>query len=122
MPVVNVPGGGQSRNLARPNRVLGMDPYIHNRGWLYVNPAAFSMPAPGTYSNLARNALRGPSITQLDLTLSKKIPVRESMNFELWVEAYNILNSPVYGIQHGWIRHQQAIPGGAPVQLLVCFS
>jgi len=98
IPVVNVPGGGQSRNVARPNLVSGVDPYIHNQGWLYVNPAAFSMPAPGTYGNLARNALRGPSISQLDLTLSKKFSVREAMNFELRAECYNILNSPVYQV------------------------
>jgi hypothetical protein len=97
-PLVNVPGGGQSRNVARPNLVPGVDPYIHNRGWLYVNPAAFSMPAPGTYGNLGRNALRGPSISQLDLTLSKRFPVKEGMFFELRAECYNILNSPVYQV------------------------
>jgi hypothetical protein len=97
-PVVNVPGGGQSRNVARPDRVLGVDPYIHNQGWLYINPAAFSMPAPGTYGNLGRNALRGPGISQLDLTLSKKFSVNETMNFEFRAECYNILNSPVYQV------------------------
>jgi hypothetical protein len=56
------------------------------------------MPQPGTYGNLARNALRGPGISQLDLTISKKFPVKESMNFELRAECYNILNSPVYQV------------------------
>jgi hypothetical protein len=95
-PLVNVPGGGQSRNVARPNVVPGVDPYVHNRGWLYLNPAAFAMPAPGTYGNLRRNALRGPSITQLDLTLSKRFPIKESLGAEFRAECYNILNSPVY--------------------------
>jgi hypothetical protein len=96
--VVNVPGGGQSRNVARPDLVAGVDPYIHNQGWLYINPAAFSMPAPGTYGNLGRNALRGPGISQLDFTLSKKFTVKEQMNFEFRAECYNILNSPVYQV------------------------
>jgi len=95
-PVVNVPGGGQSRNVARPDLVPGVDPYIHNNGWLYINPAAFSMPAPGTYGNLGRNALRGPGMSQVDLTLSKKFPIKETMNFEFRAECYNILNSAVY--------------------------
>ena len=95
-PMVNVPGGGQSRNVARPNLVAGVDPYLHNRGWLFINSAAFSMPAPGTYGNLGRNALRGPGISQFDLTLTKKFFVRESMYFEFRAECYNILNSPVY--------------------------
>ncbi len=96
--LVNVPGGGQSRNVARPDLVAGVDPYIHNQGWLYINPAAFAMPAPGTYGNLGRNALRGPGIGQLDFTLSKKFIVKEQMNVEFRAECYNILNSPVYQV------------------------
>jgi hypothetical protein len=56
------------------------------------------MPAPGTYGNLARNALRGPGVSQLDLTLSKKFLVKENMNFEFRAECYNLLNSPVYQV------------------------
>jgi hypothetical protein len=97
-PVVNVPGGGQSRNVARPDLVAGVDPYLHDKGWLYLNPAAFAMPAPGTYGNLGRNALRGPGISQLDLTLSKRFPLRETMNLEFRAECYNVLNSPVYQV------------------------
>jgi len=56
------------------------------------------MPVPGTFGNLARNALRGPGISQLDLTLSKKFLVKETMNFEFRAECYNILNSAVYQV------------------------
>jgi hypothetical protein len=98
VPLVNVPGGGQSRNVARPDLVAGVNPYISNNGWLYLNPAAFAMPAPGTYGNLARNALRGPSISQWDLTLSKRIVVNETMNFEFRAECFNVLNHPVYQV------------------------
>jgi hypothetical protein len=97
-PLVNVPGGGQSRNVARPDVVPGVDPYLHNRGWLYLNPAAFAMPATGTYGNLRRNALRGPNISQLDLTLTKKFPIKESLNSEFRAECFNILNTPVYQV------------------------
>jgi hypothetical protein len=96
--LVNVPGGGQSRNVQRPDLVPGVDPYIHDRGWLYINPAAFANPQPGTYGNLGRNALRGPGISQLDFTLSKKFVVRESANLEFRAECYNLLNSPVYQV------------------------
>src|SRR5205085_10039179 len=70
-PLVNVPGGGQSCNVARPDLVPGVDPYIHNQGWLYVNPAAFSMSAPSTYGNLGGTALRGPGLSPVESTLSK---------------------------------------------------
>src|SRR5262245_20096315 len=39
-------------------------------GYMF-NPAAFSIPQPGAYGNLVRNALRGPSFFQIDATLSK---------------------------------------------------
>jgi len=110
-PIVNVPGGGQSRNVQRPDLVPGVDPYLHNQGWLYLNPAAFAMPKPGTYGNLGRNALRGPGISQLDLTLSKKFPVSERMNFEFRAECFNVLNSPVYQVPN------YATVSGAQVRL-----
>ena len=76
-PIINVPGGGSSRNTRRPDLVPGVNPYVVNGGTLWVNPAAFSVPQPGTFGNLGRNALRAPGISQLDLTLSKSLAVTE---------------------------------------------
>lgn len=90
--VVNVPGGGQSRNVRRPDVVPGIEPLLFNNGLAYVNPAAFSVPRPGTFGNSARNSLAGPAIAQLDLTLSKKFNITERVNIELRGEAYNITN------------------------------
>jgi hypothetical protein len=100
-PFVNVPGGGASRNVRRPDVVPGVNPYYVNNGTFFINPAAFAVPQPGTYGNLGRDALRGPSISQLDLTLSKKFPVNESMNFEFRAECYNILNNAVFAAPGG---------------------
>jgi hypothetical protein len=102
-PVVNVPGGGASRNVRRPDLVLGVNPYYVNKGTFFVNPAAFAMPQPGTFGNLARDALRGPSISQFDLTLSKKFPVTEAKNLEFRAECYNILNSAVFAAPGGGV-------------------
>ena len=102
VPVINVPGGGASRNRRRPDLVPGVDPYLHgmagNNAVLWLNPAAFAVPQPGTYGNLARNALRGPGMNQLDLTASKKIPFREGRSFEFRAECYNLLNHAVFQI------------------------
>jgi len=105
-PIVNVPGGGSSRNTRRPDYVAGVNPYIVNNGTLWVNPAAFAVPQPGTFGNLGRNALRGPGISQLDLTLSKKFSLTEKMNMEFRAECFNIMNSPVF-----------AVPGGSTPRL-----
>jgi hypothetical protein len=90
--IINVPGGGNSRNIRRPDRVLGVDPIIHDSGMAYINPAAFSIPAPGKFGNLGRNAIQGPKFGQLDLTLSKKFQFAERGNVEFRSEFYNILN------------------------------
>jgi hypothetical protein len=92
VPVINTPGGGSSRNVRRPDLVPGVDPYLNVGGVAFINPAAFSMPAPGTYGNLARNALHGPGLAQLDLTLHKRFPISENRNVEFRAEVYNILN------------------------------
>ncbi len=105
-PVINVPGGGSSRNTRRPDLVPGVNPYIANGGTLWVNPAAFAVPQPGTFGNLGRNALRGPGISQLDLTLSKTLHVSERANFQLRAECFNILNHAVF-----------ATPGGSTPRL-----
>ena len=95
-PVVNVPGGGASRNVRRPDLIAGVNPYYQSKGVFFINPAAFAVPQPGTFGNLGRDALRGPSNYQLDFTLSKKFAITESKNLEFRAECYNITNSPVF--------------------------
>ena len=58
--VTNIPGGN-SRGTQRPDLVPGVDPYLNSGGVRWLNPAAFTTPQPGTFGNLPRNFLRGPS-------------------------------------------------------------
>jgi Carboxypeptidase regulatory-like domain/TonB dependent receptor len=89
--VVNTPGGGASRNVRRPNIVPGISPYLNNDRSL-INPAAFTIPLPGTFGDLPRNALRGPNFRQFDLVLSKRFSITESTNLEFRTEIFNIFN------------------------------
>ncbi|MEQ1909077.1 MAG: TonB-dependent receptor [Vicinamibacterales bacterium] len=90
--VVNVPGGGASRATRRPDVVPGVDPYIVSGGLLFINPAAFTTPKPGTFGNLERNALHGPSFRQMDMVIAKKVPVGGHANGEFRLEVFNIFN------------------------------
>ena len=92
--VVNTPGGNASRNTRRPNLIAGVNPFltIDGTNMRFLNPAAFAMPAPGTYGNLARNALKGPTFNQFDLTLQKRFKLTERTNIEFRSEIYNLLN------------------------------
>lgn len=109
--VVNVPGGGNSRNVRRPNVVPGVNPFLKN-GLQWLNPAAFSTPAPGTFGNSRRNNYSGPNLTQLDLTLQKSFHVYERASAEFKADAYNILNHANFA-NPGNLRLAQAIPTNA---------
>jgi Carboxypeptidase regulatory-like domain len=104
----------------RPNLVPGVPIYLHtplragtgqtNRG--YLNPAAFAQvtasctttpitplncPTYGTYGNISRNAFRGPTAVQFDAQVSRVFPIHESLNLTLRLEAFNVLNHPIFG-------------------------
>jgi hypothetical protein len=95
----------------RPNIVPGVSPYVGTgirsastqaaRG--YITAAAFcgaangTCPNPvtgGTFGNLGRNTLRGPSQVTFDAQLSRIFPIHESLNLTARIEAFNVLNHP----------------------------
>ncbi len=90
--VVNTPGGNASRNTRRPDVVAGVNPVISDGGLRVFNPAAFTIPQPGAYGNLSRNAIYGPNFHQFDLTLQKRFPITEDVNIEFRTEIYNVFN------------------------------
>ncbi len=93
VPVINVPGGGNSRDVRFPDVVAGVNPFLTGVDKrLLINPAAFSTPAPGTFGNLGRGALHGPGLSQFDLTLHKKFSITERLISEFRFEAYNLFN------------------------------
>ncbi|HMG02349.1 MAG TPA: carboxypeptidase regulatory-like domain-containing protein [Edaphobacter sp.] len=112
--VVNVPGGGNTRNIRRPNVVPGVNPYLKN-SFNYLNPAAFSTPAPGTFGNARRNDYSGPNLAQLDLTLGKQFHATERTYFEFKADIYNIFNHPNYA-NPGTVRLNQTLTSGAANQ------
>ncbi|MCM3871259.1 MAG: carboxypeptidase regulatory-like domain-containing protein [Pyrinomonadaceae bacterium] len=89
--VVNTPGGGASRNVRRPNLLPGVSPYLNNDRNL-LNPAAFTIPSPGTFGDLPRNALRGPGFRQVDFIFNKRFPITETMRLEFRTEIFNVFN------------------------------
>jgi hypothetical protein len=91
--IINTPGGGSSRSTRRPDVVAGVNPFLTTADKrVYLNPAAFSVPLPGTFGNLGRNALAGPSLSQFDLTLHKRIKLNERFSLQFRGEIYNLFN------------------------------
>jgi hypothetical protein len=52
----------------------------------------FPRPAGGTVGDLPRNAFRGPGFARVDMALAKHFRIRESINFSLRIEGFNMFN------------------------------
>ncbi len=81
----------------RPNLVPGVSIYPANQtisNWL--NPAAFAIPAKGTWGNLGRFAARGPSNYEIDSSLTKTFKLSERFGLNVRAAAFNLLNHPMY--------------------------
>jgi hypothetical protein len=85
----------------------------------YLNRAAFASPAPGTVGTSPRNGFVGPSYWNgVNLALRRLIGLPGTQNLELRIEAFNLLNSFVWGNpttnlgsgQFGRITGQQGDP------------
>ena len=85
----------------RPNLILPADTIKTGNVNQYVNPAAFALPAPGTFGNLQRDFLSGPGITNLDFSVSKETRITEQVRLQFRAEFFNILNHPNFGLPGG---------------------
>jgi hypothetical protein len=83
----------------RPNQVLssvaatntvcnnGVTPCVQ-----FLNPAAFSANALGTFGNLARNAISGPNTVNFDAAVSRIFKFREQLNLQARLDVFNVFN------------------------------
>ena len=78
----------------RPDLVPGVPIYLHNAGdpLLYLNPAAFSLPAVGQFGNLGRGAIRGPGSKNFDLAVVKNWRIHDRYSFQFRAEMFNAFN------------------------------
>jgi hypothetical protein len=88
--------------------VPGVDPFIKDGGVLFLNPAAFATPLPGTFGNLERNSIHGPASKQVDLVLAKRFPIGGTRNLEFRAEIFNLLDTVNFANPVGTLP--QAIP------------
>jgi hypothetical protein len=94
-----VPGDFAISGDERPNYIFGMPltPPGGSTPEEWINLAAFSAPAPGTFGNLGRNAFRAPGISQIDLALAKEISFSERVKVRFRADVFNVLNRAQFG-------------------------
>jgi hypothetical protein len=95
----SVPGLFAVSGSERPDYVAGQSlvPPGGSTPNHWINPAAFAVPANGTFGNLGRNAFRAPGVAQLDLGVSKFVPISERINIRLRADLFNVANRAQYG-------------------------
>lgn len=94
---------GNSTSPQRPDLVPGVSliPPGGQTPNLWINPAAFAIPANGTWGNAGRSLVRAPGAWQLDTALAKRNQITERVGLEFRAEAFNLLNHAQFGLPSG---------------------
>ena len=76
-----------------PNQVLA-DPYAPNKSMAqWLNPAAFRVPAVGTFGNMSTApAIYGPGSFRLDMGLTRRFQLKEGHELQFRAEVFNVPN------------------------------
>jgi hypothetical protein len=64
----------------------------------WINAAAFTTPASGTYGDAGRNLVRAPGLWQMDLAMVKKVSLKDRYGVEFRMEAFNVFNRAQFGL------------------------
>jgi hypothetical protein len=101
----NLPAGSPcfpNQNGAFHTGLGEFDPVTHSRTYFAASPVPlsaanptygpFSFPSLGQVGNSPRNSFWGPGMWNADISLSKSIPIRETVTGEFRVDAFNALN------------------------------
>ena len=105
-------GGSFGGFSFRPNAVAGVDPYCspYDVPNCQFNPAAFNANLPaGTFGNVGRNTLRGPSFVQSDVSFFKNTRLSENTSLQLRMEIFNIFNFANYADPSGGLSCAGAV-------------
>lgn len=92
----NLPDGNNASQ--RPDLVPGVSIYPEggSRPGLWLNPAAFQVPAKGKWGNAGRAIARGPGLWQADMAMTRSIALAEPVSLQFRLEVFNLFNRAQY--------------------------
>jgi hypothetical protein len=70
------------------------DPDLYTTSGFFINPAAFAVPANGTFGSCAPRKFHGPGIQMTDLSLFKQFKLTERWLMQFRTEFFNAFNHP----------------------------
>jgi outer membrane receptor protein involved in Fe transport len=83
----------------RPN-LVGNPSVSNPTPTAWFNKAAYQAPAPFTFGNLGRNTARSVWGRNLDVSLFRQFPFKETRRIEFRADAFNVTNTPVFAAPH----------------------
>jgi hypothetical protein len=94
----NPANNGDTRNPIRPSwNPAFSGPVILGGPNVYFKPAAFIIPAAGTYGDAGRNVLTGPGLATTDISVAKNTPLNDKLRVQFRAEFFNLFNRPNFG-------------------------
>jgi hypothetical protein len=96
----------------------GISPKPQHRTYAeWFNPAAFTIPAAGTFGNVRRNSLYGPGIEEENLSASKTFSITGRVKLLIRIDAQNAFNHPSWGLpgQSGTTLNASNVAGQSDV-------
>ncbi len=95
--------------IARPNRIAdGNLPASQQSIDRWFDTNAFVAPAAFTWGNAGRNFLRGPRQLNFDAGIARSFRLTEKTTLSFRTEAFNLLNTPQFGLPNATIGVAQA--------------
>jgi hypothetical protein len=67
----------------------------------WFNTAAFAVAPQFAVGNASRNPVRGPGYRNVDLAISRRLPLTGRSSLEVRAEAFNLLNQPPFANPNG---------------------
>jgi hypothetical protein len=83
-------------SYARPN-LVGNPTVSNQTANQWFNPNAFEIPV-NSFGNTPKNYLRSGAVYNVDFSLFKKFPIKESVDLEFRAEAFNVFNIQNLGV------------------------
>lgn len=109
--------GGQYFNI-HPNRVAGQPLYLYSDsypGGRIINFNAFSVARDSNGNeiegNAGRNIARGLGLTEADVAIHKNFVLTRKLGLQFRVEAFNVLNHPMFGAVYNGLYNGAALFG-----------
>ncbi len=57
----------------------------------------YQLPAANAFGNISRNSMTGPGFSDIDVSLEKNTAITEKLNFQLRVDAFDVVNHASFG-------------------------